>query len=217
MATFKYNYVEPQTTITTTDVNDPFVKLKENSDGTTSDIDKDNVRNEGINRNHLTTTAINSDFIVNNTAINSTINSASFAAVKTVTVTGSPVMQIGEVFRCGFGPLIKATTFTSTNNATKVTGIFYFYITVVRNQGAGAVEERITPIMGHGITGSSSGLSVIDNGLSTFWERAPISGLYIARSAAQTITQFKLWARVEENIHSFTLGECSSWSLIARN
>ena len=210
MATFKYNYVEPQTTITTTDVNDPFVKLKENSDGTASDIDKNNVRNEGINRNHLTGTAINSDFIVNNTAISSTISSASFAAIKTVTVTGSPVMQIGEVIRCGFNPLITATTFTAT-------GVFYFYITVVRNQGAGAVEERITPIMGHGITGSSSGLGVLDNGLSTFWERAPISGLYIARSAAQTITQFKLWARVEENIHSFTVGECSSWSLIARN
>lgn len=217
MATFKYNYVEPQTTITTTDVNDPFVKLKDNTDGTASDVDKANVRNEGINRNHLTADAINSNFIVNNTAINSTINSSTFTAVKTVTVTGSPVMQVGEVFRCAFGPLITATTFTSTNDATKVTGIFYFYITVVRNQGAGAVEERITPIMGHGIAGSSSGLGVTDNGLSTFWERAPISGIYIARTAPQTITQYKLWARVEENIHSFTLGECSSWSLIARN
>jgi len=215
MATFKYNYVEPQTTITTTDINDPFVKLKDNTDGTTSDVDKDNVRTEGINRNHFTTDAINSDFVVNNTAINATYNNTSFAVSKTVTVTGGPTMLTGEVFRCAFAPLIKATTFSSPGNGSKITGVFYFYITI-NYGGGGGTDERITPIMGHGIAGSSSGLSVTDNGLTTFWERAPISGIYIARTTRQ-INNFKLWVRVEQNIHSFTLGECSSWSLIARN
>tara|TARA_R110000787_G_scaffold284982_2_gene399450 strand:- start:9273 stop:9920 length:648 start_codon:yes stop_codon:yes gene_type:complete len=215
MAIIRYTYQNPQTTIATNNVNEPYVNLQDGTDGTVGRIDTANVRAEGMNRNHLDDYSINSNFVINNTDINATFNSVTYVDAKVVP-TGDPVLQPGDVYRCGFNPQITATTQAGINNSTRATAVFYLRITLTLNTGGADFEVAITPPMGHGIIGSLAGFGATDTLLSAFYERATISGIYIPRTAT-TVKEINLSVRIEENIHSFTLGKCQSWGLVARN
>ena len=216
MSKFEYAYQEQQDVITANNLNNPFSELKDNTDGTSGKIDADNVRTEGINRNHFAPDVINNEFNKNNTAVNVTYNSETWVTVKTLTVSGDPSLISGEVFRCGFHPLIGATTEGAVSDATRATAIFYFKIAITINTGGGDSDIDITPPFGHGLIASGGGNGPTDDGITTFYERAPIAAVYIPR-VTTTIKAVKLLTRIEEDVHSYDVTQCHAWCLVARN
>lgn len=217
MSKFEYTYQEDQDTITANNLNNPFNGLRDNTDGSAGKIDADNIRAEGINRNHLVPNVINNEFNKNNTAVNTTYNSTTWTTVKTLTPSGNPSLISGEVFRCGFHPLIGDTTEGATSDAQRATTVFYFKIALTINTGGGDFDVDITPPFGHGLIPSGGGNGATDDGLTTFYERAPITAIYIPRAATTTVKAVKLLTRIEENIHSYEVTQCHAWCLVARN
>ena len=198
MAKTDFDFQKTRTVPTATDINSPFKQLEDNTDGTAGKIEGENVRSEGITRDHLSDkSGANSGRVHNATrsklGSSVTISTTSFSDVHSTgystTLTGNR-----DMLRIEFNPFATITAYTGSGSTPDDKNAAQYYLAIFAT--IGGADVRISPIFGYGTITDGRGFTGSRSETTTFYTRNPISFIYIP-TANTTITDIVLKGRVD--------------------
>lgn len=198
MAKTDFDFQKTRAVPAATDINSPFKQLEDNTDGTVSKIEGENVRSEAITRDHLSDAAgANSGRVHivtrDNPAGNVTISTTSFSDVHS---TGYSTTLVGnqDMLRIEFNPFATVTNYTGGAGTPDDKNAAQYYLAIFAT--IGGVDTRISPIFGYGTITDGRGFTGSRSETTTFYTRNPISFIYIPTNTT-TITDIVLKGRVD--------------------
>tara|TARA_Y100001938_G_scaffold143734_1_gene217040 strand:- start:77 stop:802 length:726 start_codon:yes stop_codon:yes gene_type:complete len=240
MAQYSINTIEPETTITATELNSAFAGLKDNTDGTTSKIDTTNVGAGGITRQHLASDAVHAAFVFSEIGDASTTTAyagrtsgtgsaaTAWTDVLTLTLSATPTLVSGDVLRYHFNLLIGDTI--DSGNAGAGSGTWreqqlYYLRVVAHYTDSGGGDTEITPAYGYGLNQRSTNQNYLaanaTQGLPVaMWRRNPVTGIWINRVANRVFDTVRLQLKFNVNGGSVAnrvdIQHCNGFAVIER-
>lgn len=233
-----------QEVITHTDVNQVFLDLKNNTDGTTSKIDDENLRTGAIDREHLADAvflkgAASSASAANPTADLFTANSTDTGVpivattVRENTSLAGQTLKQGEVLRYGAdalfrgGPRASSTNFA--NGTARVEQQVYLSVHFYMSPTDGSTDYWLsTKNFGFSITNGPYSNQIVSDYSSIGWEHVPnlvnvylrqnISGALIFPNAQEAnVLKVVLKCHVENSDNTAYIANNKVWAMIQTN
>ena len=222
MAKITYTYQEAGDTLSAGPLNIPYAALKNGTDGTTSKINTDNVRSEGIQRIHLPDdgAAINTNLVVADYDPTDWTNPFGDVVgddlIITHPITGSPSFIAGEALRAGMDVMIGDAWFSAAPTAANEQNKVHFQLRATVNLGAGNVEINLTPYFGNALSGAMQNNSGTNHSITCWWEKQTLNGMHFCRANTQLIN-LKLYIRSEKTTNRLDINKVHAWFIGARN
>lgn len=237
-------HMNDQEIITHTDVNQVFLDLKNNTDGTTSKIDDENLRTGAIDREHLADAvflkgAASSASAANPTADLFTANSTDTGVpivattVRENTSLAGQTLKQGEVLRYGAdalfrgGPRASSTNFA--NGTARVEQQVYLSVHFYMSPTDGSTDYWLsTKNFGFSITNGPYSNQIVSDYSSIGWEHVPnlvnvylrqnISGALIFPNAQEAnVLKVVLKCHVENSDNTAYIANNKVWAMIQTN
>jgi len=221
MTTINPAYPSPSDVITADSLNDIFLELERNTDGTDGRLDLSNVRRGAITSKHLGESAVYNSvtFSEAGTVTSGTTRSSgtggaatSWVDLLTVAFVSPLAAPVGAVMRYHFNQLVGDVA-TSGGGATKAQQIYYLQVVLDYDDGGGTLSTVIQAPIGYGLanrSGNDGNTGGSNGSIVSAWSRNSLSGIYINRTAGRSLLGVRLQLRwnVNDAVGANTVDTC---------
>jgi hypothetical protein len=210
MTTINPAFPDPADTITADSLNDIFVELENNTNGTDGRLDSTNLRRGAVTSKHIAEgapynglTFAEAGTVTGGTVQSSGTGGAATSWVDLLSVSfASPIAAAaGDVLRFHFNQLVGDVT-TSGGSSTKTQQVYYLRVLLDYNDGGGSLSTTIQPPFGYGLatrSGNDASSGGSNGDVVAAWCRNSVSGIHINRTPGRNLEGVRLQFRFNVN------------------